>query len=157
MNKAYAKESHLRSILKGLSWRLVAMLDTFIVALIITWIIYGSPQLEKSLWIMIIETPLKLVIYYFHERFWQLLWKNKNIESKDIIYKTISWRLIATSMTFIISGSILGKGAEGAALAIALTELISKTILYFFHEKLWLKISRGKIRNKFNQLKSKFI
>ncbi len=156
MARPYPKESHLRSILKGLSWRFVAMLDTFIVALIITWIAYGSPQIEKSLWIMVIETPLKLLIYYFHERLWQFIWKNKEINNKDIIYKTVFWRVIATTMTFVISGSVLGKGAEGVAFAIAITELISKTILYYIHEKLWMKINRGKIRNAFNKIKSRF-
>ncbi len=157
MDKHYPKESHLRSLLKGISWRLIAMLDTFLIALIVTWIVYGVPEMEKSLWIMIIETPLKFIAYYLHERLWQYFWKNKNIQNKDILHKTISWRIVATSMTFLISGKVLGKGAEGVALIIAITELISKTILYYFHEKFWLRITRGSVRNLFKKIKSRFI
>ena len=49
---------------------------------------------------------------------------------------------------FIISGTILNAFDE-IALYIALTELFSKFVLYYFHERLWLKIPLGKIRNIF--------
>ncbi len=150
------KESRLRSVLKGFSWRGVAMLDTFLVAIIVTWIIYGEPKIEKSFWIMIVETPLKLVIYYVHERLWQRIWSDKDIFDKDILKKTISWRVMATVITLLISGSILGKNAALAATVIAVTELISKTILYYFHEKAWLKVNRGNVRETYNRIKSKF-
>ncbi|MGB1216946.1 MAG: DUF2061 domain-containing protein [Saprospiraceae bacterium] len=156
VQNSLGKESRLRSILKGFSWRGVAMLDTFFVAIIVTWIIYGEPQIEKSFWIMLIETPLKLVIYYVHERMWQRFWRAKEIHNKDLIKKTVSWRIIATLMTFSISGSILGKDAAIAATAIAITELVSKTILYYFHEKTWLKVNRGNVRKAFRKIKSKF-
>ncbi|MEM8527019.1 MAG: hypothetical protein AAGG68_20435 [Bacteroidota bacterium] len=48
MAQTYHKESRLRSLLKGLSWRAVAMLDTFLVALVVTWIIFGEPRFEES-------------------------------------------------------------------------------------------------------------
>ncbi len=156
MSRPYPRESHLRSFIKGLSWRGVAMIDTFLVALIVTWIAYGTPKIEASLWIMMIETPLKLVIYYIHERIWQYVWKDKQIQNRDLIYKTVSWRIFATAITFFISGSILGEDAAGVALAIALTELVTKTILYFIHEKIWMRVSRGRIRNAFKKIKSKF-
>ena len=57
-------ESHRRSIVKTLSWRVVALLITASVA----WIITGS--LGFGAIIGGIDTVIKLVVYYFHERLW---------------------------------------------------------------------------------------
>jgi uncharacterized membrane protein len=62
-----------------------------------------------------------------------------------ILYKSISWRILATSLTFIISGAILNAYDE-IALYIALTELFTKFALYYIHERLWLMLPLGRIR-----------
>ena len=61
------KETHLRSILKSLSWRITATITTICIAYFITG--------DTSIAIKIggIEVVLKLLIYYFHERLWLLL------------------------------------------------------------------------------------
>ena len=94
------------------------------------------------------EFFIKLAVYYFHERLWQLILRGKKVTSRIILYKSISWRLIATSMTFVISGYIL-ESFDEVALYVALTELFSKFILYYIHERLWLKLPVGKIRKFF--------
>ena len=60
------KESHLRSILKGVTWRIIATATTVTIAYIIT----GED--EQALTIGGIEFVGKLFIYYLHERAWQL-------------------------------------------------------------------------------------
>jgi len=52
--------------------------------------------------------------------------------------KTISWRIIATLDTFIISFFIT-KELKIAGI-IATLEVLTKTFLYFFHERMWNKI-----------------
>jgi uncharacterized membrane protein len=52
--------------------------------------------------------------------------------------KTISWRIIATLDTFIISFFIT-KELKIAGIIAAL-EVLTKTFLYFFHERMWNKI-----------------
>ena len=52
--------------------------------------------------------------------------------------KTISWRIIATLDTFIISFFIT-KELKIAGI-IAILEVLTKTFLYFFHERMWNKI-----------------
>ena len=69
----------------------------------------------------------------------------KNNKKKSII-KSISWRIVGTTTTFIITGAVL-KNFYEAALFIALLELISKFILYYFHERFWLKIPFGYLNN----------
>ncbi|WP_431133073.1 DUF2061 domain-containing protein [Psychroserpens mesophilus] len=146
---AYKKESHIRSIIKGISWRAVATADTIFVVLFITCL-NGECSIDNALKIGAAEFLIKLIIYYFHERIWQrFLFRAKSI-TKVLLHKTISWRIIATSMTFVISGTILNAFDE-IALYIALTELFTKFILYYIHEKLWLKIPLGKIRTFFSK------
>ncbi|MCX7551323.1 DUF2061 domain-containing protein [Xanthomarina sp. F2636L] len=144
---AIRKESHLRSIIKGISWRIVATSDTILVVLLITCL-SGNCSIEDALKIGFIEFFIKLAVYYFHERVWQHVLKDGVVTKKETLYKTMSWRLIATTMTFIISGAILDVFGE-IALYIAIIELFSKFILYYLHERIWLKLPLGKIRNFF--------
>jgi uncharacterized membrane protein len=61
------KESHLRSIIKSLSWRITATLTTMLIAYFIT----GDHEIAIK--IGGIEVVVKLLIYYLHERLWVLL------------------------------------------------------------------------------------
>ncbi|WP_298417990.1 DUF2061 domain-containing protein [uncultured Kordia sp.] len=144
---AFKKSSHIRSVLKGISWRIIATMDTILVVLAITCLL-GECSLENAIKIGAFEFLLKLAIYYVHERSWLKILGKQATETKEILYKTISWRIIATTATFIISGIILDAFDE-VALYIALTESFTKFILYYFHEKIWLKLPLGKIRNFF--------
>ena len=63
----FDKESRFRSILKSLTWRITATLTTIAIARIITG------DIEIALKIGAIEVVLKMCIYYFHERIWQLV------------------------------------------------------------------------------------
>jgi len=69
--------------------------------------------------------------------------KDKNSESpKRSIVKSISWRLIGTLDTILISWIVTG--ALSLAFSIGFIELITKMILYFFHERIWNNITWGK-------------
>ena len=57
------------------------------------------------------------------------------------VLKTISWRVIGTLDTIVISWLITGHIA--LALSIGSIELITKMVLYFFHERIWNKIKWG--------------
>lgn len=68
------------------------------------------------------------------------------VSYKRHIAKTISWRIIGTIDTVIISGLITG--SWGAGLAIGGVEVISKMVLYFLHERLWYKFSKFGVNGK---------
>jgi len=144
---AVKKSSHIRSILKGISWRIVATTDTILVVLFVTCIL-GDCSLENAIKIGASEFLLKLVIFYLHERIWLRVLSKQATTNKEIVYKSISWRVVATTTTFIISGIVLNAFDE-VALFIALTELFTKFVLYYVHEKLWLRLPLGKLRNFF--------
>ncbi|WP_341849938.1 DUF2061 domain-containing protein [Christiangramia oceanisediminis] len=56
--------------------------------------------------------------------------------------KTISWRIVGTLDTIIISWVLTGQ--IETALAIGSVELVTKMILYFGHERIWNFIPYGK-------------
>ena len=61
---------------------------------------------------------------------------------KRSIAKTVSWRVIGTLDTVIVSWLITGTLA--LAFSIGALEFVSKMVLYFFHERAWNKIKWGK-------------
>tara|TARA_R110000803_G_scaffold23715_3_gene57925 strand:- start:1806 stop:2012 length:207 start_codon:yes stop_codon:yes gene_type:complete len=62
------------------------------------------------------------------------------VSYKRHIAKTISWRIIGTLDTIILSGLITGSWTTG--LTIGGVEVITKMVLYFFHERAWYKLSK---------------
>ena len=67
--------------------------------------------------------------------------KNSEKASRSIV-KAISWRIVGTIDTILISWFITGKIA--LALSIGLIEVVTKMLLYFFHERAWNLIKWGK-------------
>ncbi|HKK73685.1 MAG TPA: DUF2061 domain-containing protein [Saprospiraceae bacterium] len=65
------KESKTRSILKAITWRLIATGTTFTLAYTIFSGSGCEDALQKSSLVAGLELVIKLVIYYFHERAWQ--------------------------------------------------------------------------------------
>lgn len=56
--------------------------------------------------------------------------------------KALSWRVTGTIDTMIIS--LVVTGSIKLAAAIGLTEVITKSLLYYLHERAWLKIPYGR-------------
>ena len=67
-----SRESRLRSILKALTWRVIASGTTFVIAYFIFTGTGCEDVLQKSTIVALLESAFKIVIYYFHERAWQL-------------------------------------------------------------------------------------
>ena len=64
MSHQAPRESHVRSIAKGVTWRVLATLTTVIIA----WLITGA--IDIALQIGFVEVFAKIAIYYAHERAW---------------------------------------------------------------------------------------
>jgi len=67
------------------------------------------------------------------------------------LFKAISWRLIASGATFIISFTIFTQATQtayrdiiGAVSLITAIDIIAKLVLYYLHERLWTNIVWGK-------------
>jgi uncharacterized membrane protein len=59
------------------------------------------------------------------------------VEVKRHILKTITWRIVGTIDTIILSWLITGNLTIG--LAIGGVEVLTKMVLYFLHERVWYK------------------
>lgn len=58
------------------------------------------------------------------------------------IAKTITWRLTGSGATFLVSYVMTGSFAIAGT--IASIQIVSNTILYFAHERVWDRIKWGK-------------
>tara|TARA_R110002051_G_scaffold187560_4_gene257197 strand:+ start:1154 stop:1417 length:264 start_codon:yes stop_codon:yes gene_type:complete len=67
---------------------------------------------------------------------------SKTERPKRSIVKSISWRIIGTVDTILISWLVTGTAK--VAFSIGLVELFTKMLLYFFHERAWNAINWGK-------------
>ena len=63
-------------------------------------------------------------------------------QTKRSLLKTITWRITASSDTFVIAWIITGDWKMGGS--IAGIEVITKMFFYYFHERIWNKIKWGK-------------
>ena len=61
------------------------------------------------------------------------------------LFKTISWRCIATITTITIVYAFTGK--VPLSLGIGAVEVVSKMILYYFHERIWNLVGWGRAKN----------
>ena len=57
------------------------------------------------------------------------------------IAKTLTWRVLASLDTLLITWLISGDVKVG--LSVASLEVVTKMILYYFHERVWLQSSYG--------------
>ena len=62
-----SKETKVRSVTKGIVWRILATLNGFLVALIFL------QDIKESLKISIVANVTGFVLYYIHERIWNLI------------------------------------------------------------------------------------
>lgn len=125
--------SHRRHLAKTITWRIVGTTDT----VLLSWIITGNPF--TGLKIGFAEVVTKMILYYIHER----LWFNFGMRdsNKRHLLKTVTWRIIGTLDTMLLSWIISGNPLIGLQIGIA--EVISKMILYYLHERSWYQINFG--------------
>ena len=69
----------------------------------------------------------------------------EKIDKKRHLAKTLTWRILATTDTFLIAWIITGK-IDWAA-GIAGVEVLTKMFLYYWHERLWYKHIKFGVKN----------
>jgi len=158
-----AKESHARSLTKGITWRIVGTLDT----LLISWLVLkeGHAASGIPMWIAFWDTMIKFVLYYVHERIWQhvplgrvrRLWTRSSAQGGEpkgeshlrSLLKGLSWRVVGTLTTVLVAYFLTGN--TKAALAIGGIEVVTKLLLYYGHERAWQAVPRGRFRQLFRK------
>jgi uncharacterized membrane protein len=143
------KDTKLRSLIKGISWRCLGTIDTFVLA----YIFLGSIKFAAP--IAGVEVFTKIFLYYFHERGWNLVkWgREQNIPTHTrSIMKGISWRIIGSFDTMTIS--YLVSGNPWGALKIGTTEVFTKIGLFYIHERIWALIPWGRLLIKVEEVRA---
>ncbi|PRX43516.1 Uncharacterized membrane protein [Salegentibacter salegens] len=131
-------KSYKRHIAKSITWRIIGTTDTILLA----WLISGDPL--TGLQIGFAEVITKMILYYFHERIWFKIRVGitQNGDSKKRhIAKTVTWRIVGTIDTMILAWLISGDPMVG--LQVGGAEVVTKMILYYFHERGWYRIDYG--------------
>ena len=155
-----------RHIAKAITWRIIGTLDTWL----ISWFLlrylgeFNFFQIEFSndlrskaassaTLIATFELISKTILYYFHERIWyKITWINIRQKYRHII-KTFSWRLIGAIDTILLVFIVFyfmfssTQGAASIAVSMFSIEVITKMILYYFHERIWFISNYGVIKN----------
>ena len=145
-----------RSVAKAVSWRVLGTIDT----LILSWVLitylgpifgmesHGSEALETASYIAITEVITKMALYFFHERLWAWIrWGVSVVEGSRVesyartFTKTSTWRVIASLDTMLLAWFFTGN--IGTAISIGGLEVVTKLILYFFHERIWASLPFG--------------
>lgn len=153
-------DSVKRSFTKAISWRVVGTIDTFLLSfLIITYLgpLFGMDLISSDTnilhtagYIAVAEVFTKLIIYSVHEQIWtRVNWGlavaagAKPESHARSMAKTATWRVLASLDTMLLAwfftGSLL------TAFSIGSFEVITKLVLYFFHERVWQRIDFGRV------------
>ncbi len=152
-------ESHLRSIIKGISWRIIGTLDTMMISYFVQFFnlsftrqttrkeTASGEMFSNAFLIGMIEFVTKIVLYYFHERVWLLYLKERSQTKQISAAKAVTWRIIGSLDTMLWSGVVLKDMEKGVL--IGFLEIFTKIILYYFHERLWHRLPIGTVRKWF--------
>lgn len=142
MRKFY--EKHPRSLVKVITWRLLLTLSHFINGVIVSgsWLI----GLKIAGWSAIFNS----ILYWLHERSWNLLQWNKKPKDNFLfldgqprtITKMISWRIIVNFSNFLVPYFVTGNLMK--ATAFFTMAVIINMILFYLHERCWNRINWGK-------------
>ena len=139
--------SKKRSFTKSISWRFLGSLDTFFLSLIIINYSTQNYSFNLAFYIAGLEIITKTFLYYFHERIWNQFNIGRledSVKRSMSLFKAISWRIAASVDTFLISFILTGR--LDWATSIAIFEIITKSIIYYFHERVWNRVKWGRIK-----------
>lgn len=143
------EDSHIRSLIKGISWRTTGTIDTMVISYFITGNAFAALKIGLS------EVITKIGLYYLHERVWNVIkWgrmKTGPTHARSFV-KGVSWRAVGTMDTMVLSFIITGSLTN--ALKIGATEVFTKIVLYYLHERLWSLIRWGRIVKETSQPES---
>jgi len=135
----------------------VGTLDTLLLSFVILSFLGPLFGLEESAgdnartaaFIALTEVATKMVLYYLHERGWSRLRWERTVDDEGhhrdgrrrSATKTATWRVLASLDTMLLG--YIFTGSSATAISIGGFEVITKLVLYFFHERYWARIRWG--------------
>jgi uncharacterized membrane protein len=138
------EESHLRTIVKVISWRIFITVSHLVNAFIVT----GS--LLMGLKIAGLALVINSTLFWIHDRAWNYVQWNRKKDTRlefsegqtRSVSKIITWRILITFSNFLIPFIITGSWGSAAIFAGMAT--VINMIIFWSHERFWNWIKWGK-------------
>jgi uncharacterized membrane protein len=135
------RDTNLRSVVKGISWRAVASFDTFVLG----YLIFGNIVYAST--IAGFELLTKVALFFLHERLWNVIKAGRlpdgTVAPWRSLVKSISYRfwgsLDTTILSYLVTGNIMFSFFLSGA------EIFTKIALYYLHERVWSKVKWGRV------------
>jgi uncharacterized membrane protein len=137
--KSVAAAGHYRALVKAVSWRIIGTLDTFLWSLLITHQPFSAGSIAST------ELFTKVGLFYLHERAWRIVPLKADSHLRSIV-KAVSWRLVGSLDTFLLT--LIFTGKIKYAVEVASAEALTKIALYYLHERAWRLVSWGRLERK---------
>ena len=136
-------DSHTRSFIKGVTWRALGTMDTIFLSFLVTG------NIGDSLKIGFTEVVTKIILFYFHERIWNIIPMGRidrvgPTHGRSFL-KGVTWRIVGTMDTIFVAYLITNKPMN--ALTIGGFEVFTKIGLFYLHERIWGRLMWGRIMN----------
>lgn len=133
---AAPRAAQARALTKAITWRIVGTIDTYLWSYVVTGAAGSAGQIASF------ETVTKIGLFYLHERAWRLIPWGVNARVRSLV-KAITWRLVGSLDTFLLS--LLVTGSARYAVSIASLEALSKIFLFYAHERVWRTVPWGRL------------
>lgn len=132
MKRMFKKESHKRSILRSIIWRLMG------VGILagITWLFTRS--LIQTTAITFLHHGMFLIIYYLHERLWQWIGDRVTGKRRSVLRALLYEIVLGHCVLGLIS--LLVTGSWSKVTWITITYIENKLWIYIVYDWLWKKI-----------------
>jgi hypothetical protein len=136
------KETHTRTTLKAAIYRVLSVS----MAISLT-IVYGA-TLEQALTFGLVALLVGMIWFYLYDRVWLFVPWHRDEEGKDTktrsAVKAVLYRLVVILMTAVTARAIF-TDSNFTAMLMAGSQFVSNILIYFVLERVWNKITWGKI------------
>lgn len=135
-------ETHSRTLLKTIAYRVLCTIAIYLIAVALGAESAASGTL--ALTIVVLGT----VLYYAHDRVWNLIdWHKDSVgqeSARRSIVKTIAYRLLTVVIAVILARLIITDSNQ-MAISFAVSQFIVNMLLYYAVERAFNKLHMGRI------------
>jgi uncharacterized membrane protein len=132
-------DSHVRTIVKALSYRTAVAISIFLAALAMSY------SAGFGLTFVVLSYTVGFASFWIQERIWnRFRWgqvDGSDLQRRSIV-KTVTWR-IWSFFVLAALGAIMGLGAE-SAIEWAIVTNILFIVVHYVHERVWNSVAWGK-------------
>lgn len=137
-----AGETHIRTTAKAITYRVLHMIELFILAQL-----FGSGAQMAGL-LVVVVIALGTILYYIYDRVWILIpWKRELTSGKDkrtrSLIKSIGYRVLIFFVAIVVFMIVL-QFPFLKAVAMSASDIFSAIIIYYIVERLYNPITWGR-------------